>query len=421
MIPVVRGRGDYKDSVENFFGNVGQKAGRFLGRGAVNLAERILGGGDYSVKSNSIMTDSSATATFASRGYSTRVSHREYIGDVSGSVGFVNNTYHLNPGNAALFPWLSRLARFYEEYEMHGLVLQFITTSSVLGASGNPNLGAVIMATSYDVVDPAFPNKQVMESYQFSTSVVSSANACHPVECAPQLTTFPRRYTRDPLEPLPNNVDLRCYDMGLFQIATQGQPSTGTIGELWITYDCSFLKPRIAPYPSPSYLHLRESPGGTASLTSISGSSGFVLSTASTLGRYVDVKSTNSSLGDSDILFKVGGTYLITVTVSESGGGFSGQIGFSLGSNISYNTAGLKAFANNYIGYQNVNGTTSESLTMLVTVNADVSASGMQDGLPNSGSQAANILTLNSPTSWTSGTCDVIIAVVAQVSQGSLL
>lgn len=49
------------------------------------------------------------------------VSHREYIQDLIGSQVFTGIADYINPGNAALFPWLSSLAQNFEQWRPRGM------------------------------------------------------------------------------------------------------------------------------------------------------------------------------------------------------------------------------------------------------------------------------------------------------------
>lgn len=94
------------------------------------------------------------------------VRHREYVGDLQSSVGFVNGAYLINPGNPTLFPWLANIAANFEEWIPRGMIMEFRTMSSdtvVNVATGSPSLGSVIMATDYNIYNPAFTTKQQME------------------------------------------------------------------------------------------------------------------------------------------------------------------------------------------------------------------------------------------------------------------
>lgn len=183
------------------------------------------------------------------------VSHREYIQDINASQSFVNVTpvgqaspgFALNPGNASCFPWLAQIAENFEEWIPRGIIFEFKTTSSdaVVSTSANAALGTVIMATEYNPYNGFFANKQQMENYQFSAACKPSCTFNHQVECSSKENPEHMFYVRT--GPAPTGADYRLYDLGEFQIATVGMQANGNvIGELWVTYEIEFKKPRIA-------------------------------------------------------------------------------------------------------------------------------------------------------------------------------
>jgi len=176
------------------------------------------------------------------------VSHREYIGDINSTVAFTPQTFALNPGLGQLFPWLSSLAQNFEEYEFRGVVLEYKSMSSDLNtASTTSNLGTVVMCTQYNPLDTVFPDKRTMENYQFACSGKPSEHIIHPIECKRGQNVDTHLYIRTGAA-LGNDADLRLYDLGNFTIATQGMPSAfsgSSIGELWISYEVEFFKPKL--------------------------------------------------------------------------------------------------------------------------------------------------------------------------------
>jgi len=222
-----------------------EKVGGFLGRGAKAMFKAVTGFGDYKVGSNTLMGGQVPQVRNSPGG--TIVRHREYVTDVLSSSVFTNDSYPLNPGMDALFPWLSATAQNYEEYEWRGVILEFRSLASSLNASSlTSGLGVVIMATQYNPLDPDFPDKRTMENYEFATSNKPSEICVHPIECKRSMNTATHLYVRTgSLQP---DADIRLYDLGNFQIARQGMPSDfdGTvIGELWVTYEVEFFKPKL--------------------------------------------------------------------------------------------------------------------------------------------------------------------------------
>jgi hypothetical protein len=173
------------------------------------------------------------------------VRHREYLQDINSTTVFTNQSFDLNPGLVATFPWLSQLAVGFEQYKFRGLVFEFKSLSSdSIVTSSNGALGAVIMATQYNALNANFPDKKTMENYEFANSDKPSRSFFHPVECKASLTTVTNLYVRS--SAVPSNADQRLYDLGNFQIATVGmQSATGVLGELWCTYEIELYKPKL--------------------------------------------------------------------------------------------------------------------------------------------------------------------------------
>jgi len=176
------------------------------------------------------------------------ISHREYICDINSTVNFTTQSFPLQPGVGTLFPWLSSLAQNFEEYEFRGMVLEFKSMSSDLNtASTTSNLGTVVMCSQYNPLDPIFPDKRTMENYQFACSGKPSEHIVHPIECKRGQNVDTHLYVRTTAS-LGNDADLRLYDLGNFTIATQGMPaafSGSSIGELWVSYEVEFYKPKL--------------------------------------------------------------------------------------------------------------------------------------------------------------------------------
>lgn len=223
----------------------GGPIGGLIGKGAHALTKTITGFGDYTVKENALMYNRDAVPEFAqSSEYCTVLTHTEFIKDVKGSTTFQIDSFDINASNSALFPWLSQIARNYEQIIFQGLIFQFKTTSATAIGSTNTALGTVIMATQYNVLAEEFINKQQMENYQFSQSGVPCASLIHGIECSPDQTFNRGMFYTD----LPSNnqsgADPRLYNLGRFNIATVGMQAASVIGELSVSYKVSLLKPR---------------------------------------------------------------------------------------------------------------------------------------------------------------------------------
>jgi hypothetical protein len=227
-------------SIGGMFGNSGLGAGvgRWLGSGIGS----IFGSGDYqqmgaSPKYN-VMSNGSQVPQFNTTRQTNIVCHREYLGDIQGTAGFNNTAYPLNPGMSQTFPWLSSVAGNYQEYRIHGLVFEFRSLITDFVTSGAP--GVVVMSTNYNADAPIYLTKQQMENAEYAVSVKPTVNMMHGIECALGQTILPEKFIRS--GSVPSNQDLRLYDLGNFQFATQANPIQD-LGELWVSYCVEFFKP----------------------------------------------------------------------------------------------------------------------------------------------------------------------------------
>lgn len=235
-------------AIGSLFGPAGSALGSLLGHGAQSLVKMVTGFGDYNVNRNSLMPGALEPPMIVNQltGKGIVVRHREYIADITSSIIFTTQQYAINAGLVGTFPWLSQIAESFEEYCIHGMLFEFKSMSSdaVLSTAANSALGTVIMATQYNALNPGFVDKREMENYEFSNSAKPSESFIHPIECKGTETPVKCLYVR--IGSVPTNADQRLYDLGVFTIATQGmQSAVGTIGELWVTFEIEFFKPKL--------------------------------------------------------------------------------------------------------------------------------------------------------------------------------
>lgn len=230
------------ERIGRIFGEKAGRVGRDFGGGALQTVAKLFGHGDYSAAptSNSVLAGQ-ANATFKNEGRGLRVCHREFITDVVSSTAFVNRSLPINPALPSTFPFLSQIARLFENYKMDGLVFEYVSSSGMVTNTSSA-LGTVIMATDFNSYGSPFANKQAMESYEWAISAVPYQSFAHCVECAPGERHTNTLFTREGAY----EGSLLDYDLGKFQYATVGQPTDGgVLGELWVTYDVVLYKPRI--------------------------------------------------------------------------------------------------------------------------------------------------------------------------------
>nr|UNI73866.1 MAG: coat protein [brine shrimp noda-like virus 1] len=207
-----------------------------------------LGSGDYQVSSNSMVSSMKASGSIPlmhKNDQSIVVRHKEFIGEIKSSVDYkVQYSLELNPGVAATFPWLSNIAKNYQEYRFKGVIFHYVPTSGSAVASTNNALGSVMMQTSYRATDtPPDTKREILNEY-WSTETAPFESTCHPIECNPAENPFNVQYVRQTSVPAGDNLLL--YDLGRTFIATSGQQIDDVIlGDLWITYEVELKKPTL--------------------------------------------------------------------------------------------------------------------------------------------------------------------------------
>jgi len=164
------------------------------------------------------------------------IRHREYIGDIAGSVNFSSNAYAINPGLPLTFPWLNTIAVGYESYRFKHL--SFIYESSKSTATN----GSVLMAVDFDPQDAAPTSKTQALAYQNAIRGPvweSFSYVCSQANLAKMNQKFIRYGA------LITGQDALLYDVGNLYLCPSGQADTSIIGELHVDYEVEFLTPQL--------------------------------------------------------------------------------------------------------------------------------------------------------------------------------
>jgi len=312
-------KGIVKSALTNAGGVAGSYVGGKLGnsragaRVGKNLAARIsklVGSGDYSTNTtavNSLMKGSSSTtsalASFGSTSGGIRLQHREYIEDVYAGAtnSFSIASYPVNPGLASTFQYLSQIANNFEEYIFHGLVFEFVSTTSPYLSGGA--MGSVVISMEYDAALAAFTSKPQMENSDFAISARPDTSIMYGVECKDQ--PLNGRYVRGGATLSSQPINLT--DIGTLYIANQNTSITQgqSLGELWVTYDVEFRKPHISPSRW-GIAHFYGTASATSSVTPLPSTLPLAYAAGSLFGTAISsnlIKFPNANLGD---------TYMIT-------------------------------------------------------------------------------------------------------------
>lgn len=210
----------------------------------------VRGLGEYRVNYNSLVPGGLSPPIMKNSGRDGAIiiRHREYVGEIAGTVAFNRTDYDINPGVFSTFPWLGQIAGAYEQYRWRGLIFEYKSTcaDALISGSTNASMGTVIMATDYNSPDGnQFIDKLSMENAEYSSSCKPSQSMFHPIECKSSLNPQSKFWIRNGA--IGNNQDLRLYDLGTFSIATQSfQAATPSAGELWCTYEIEFYKTKFS-------------------------------------------------------------------------------------------------------------------------------------------------------------------------------
>lgn len=220
----------------------GAKAGKALGA----RISKLFGMGDY--ESNEVVVNSlvkpgvNQYASFNRGAEGTRVRHREFLFDlVQGPTAgaFVNYGFSVNPGLAQSFPYIAPMAAMYEEYRIHGIVYEFISSTSQYFAGGS--MGTIIMAAEYNPASEDFYSKTQMENSDFAISARPDKNMVYGLECAAQ--TQNSYLVRSGASAAP----ITATDLARMQIAIQSPLAAGQVlGEVWVSYDIEFMRPKTS-------------------------------------------------------------------------------------------------------------------------------------------------------------------------------
>jgi hypothetical protein len=284
-------------------------AGGMVGNSLGAALSKWMGFGDYVVKSNSVVTRASTGIPMMHKeGQTVTIRHREFIAQVKGSINFtVQDSYILNPGIAATFPWLSTVASSFQEYRFKGVVFHYIPSSGAAISGTNGALGTVMLQTSYRSNDiPPVSKTELLNEYWSGESVPADTFA-HPIECDPNENPFNIQYVRT--GDLPVGESSLLYDLGVTHLCTSGQQATGnTVGDLWVTYEVELKKPVVFSNVTSTYLTNNTwflSPSSTALFSGTPTSAG-------------NVTITGSPSSNALTILNIRGSWLLTVVVQAT-------------------------------------------------------------------------------------------------------
>lgn len=165
------------------------------------------------------------------------LSHREYIGEVKGSVDYAVTTHTINAGRADVFPWLAGIALNFEMYKFRALSFSLKTQSPSIAT------GTMCLAMDFDPTDAPPADKVSVMQYQGVVRGPPWAD-CNYTCPNSGLTRLAKYYVA--AAPAGETADVRLQDLGNLQVVTQGQSGDSVIAELWCEYTVDLLTPQSA-------------------------------------------------------------------------------------------------------------------------------------------------------------------------------
>lgn len=222
----------------------GATGGQNLYSGMGGYIPRTRGSGSYAL--NSLIQGSNVMVPQMEGGDEVgtiTVTHKEFLGTISGSQAFENVGFSINPGLATTFPWLSQIAANYEEYDFQQLV--FCYTSLLSDSTASGSVGQIIMTTNYNAGQQIYQTTNAMLNNIGTTcGRPIDTPMLHGVECDDEKNVQDSHFVRTGA--VPQGQDVKTYDLGTFQIATEGMPEQGQLqGQLWVSYQVVLRKPRL--------------------------------------------------------------------------------------------------------------------------------------------------------------------------------
>jgi len=274
--PKARGRGSYRvqgspnmnlQGQGGFWGDVWERGRKFIPRalggaagylagGAPGAAKgwgmggqfskNILGWGDYGVpwqvSNNSLITASGVPTMHDTGDSGFKIQHQEFLGPIFSTTSFSSNTYSVNPGLWATFPWLSAIAANFQQYRLLGAVVAF---EPVLpdGMAAFTSLGSVMIAAQMNPAAANFASETQMMQTKFVTAGKPTQKLWAPIECSP-ISGSGSNNLLIRTNAVPANQVVNNYDHCKITVATTGQPSAGVmLGKIWFTTEVLLLNP----------------------------------------------------------------------------------------------------------------------------------------------------------------------------------
>ncbi len=186
----------------------------------------------------------------------------EMVDIVLGNPDFTVKSYALNPGNANLFPLLSKHARLFDRYEFDDLEFSFQPDQSYIGVQGQA--GFVDMSVTADAIQPPPQSQQAAE-------ILPHCPQGPLLTSKPWSLVIPKKFMENALDDwrfvrpdgnIPGGADPHLYDCGQVFLWVSGQTNTTKCGQFKVKgrvrcYN-SVLEPNSLPPPNYSASQLMQ-------------------------------------------------------------------------------------------------------------------------------------------------------------------
>lgn len=166
------------------------------------------------------------------------VSKTEYVGEVvsdATSVFRIAGTYPINARSAITFPWLSNLAGNFESYRFKKLIFHYESEAPTVTP------GYVGLVVDYNPADPPPTTKMVAMDFEESIRGpvwTRFSHVCTSKNLNKRKSYFNRSSTESPFDPA-------LYDVGTLYMICGSNGAAGTLGELWVEYECELITPEL--------------------------------------------------------------------------------------------------------------------------------------------------------------------------------
>ncbi len=174
----------------------------------------------------------------------------EFIGavTVANQPNFNVTQFPVNPGNTTTFPWLSTIAARFEKYQFERL--EFYYKREVSEFATNGQVGKVMMSFDADASDGAPTTKQQLEATRPHSDGMPSENISLIIPRNELKRLTSGFYVRPGL--LPGAADIKNYDVGNLNVATQGIVNNVEVGELHVRYRVKLFLPVLEGTTAPT-------------------------------------------------------------------------------------------------------------------------------------------------------------------------